>query len=276
MAFVELVQDLYYPKSLCLSSREHLMYDAYYSQVFSIGLIWVFFHCGGMCGPIIAGVTSSVPVRGSRGSQLRTRALRVLAYQAGRALTYLALGATAGFLGLAFEKSIRGFTQVAGLILAFVLILVGAGKLGLLGARVSKKASELSQRVGQKLGGLLRVLGREGPSSGLSRFVFTGVLMGFLPCMLMFWVLSIATSTASPIHGAGVMLLLVAMTTPTLLIAGCAAGLKKFRRAELVAPIAMIVSGVWLFLIAAAANGWIEHIHIQFELLGEGYVLMLW
>ena len=44
---------------------------------------------------------------------------------------------------------------------------------------------------------------------------------------------------------------------------------------EWVGPVAMMVSGVWMGLIAAAANGWIEHIHIQFKLFGEKYVLML-
>ena len=39
---------------------------------------------------------------------------------------------------------------------------------------------------------------------------------------------------------------------------------------------AVIVSGLWLGLIGAAANGWIDHVHLTFELQETGYTVMLW
>lgn len=253
------------------------MYSAFYMQVVSIGLVWVFFHCGGMCGPIVAGLTSARPVEGSRLKQLRTRAGRVLAYQFGRALTYALLGAFAGLMGMAFEESIRGFAQVAGLVLAFVMVGIGLMRIGPLKRHAPAWVQNASRTSGEFLGTLLRAARRKGPSKGLAGFAFTGIVLGLLPCMLMFWVLSIATSTASVLHGAGVMVLLVAMTTPTLLAAGCAPQILGRRvNSEAVVSFALILSGVWMFMMAAAANGWIDHIHFQFELFDESYVLMLW
>ena len=246
--------------------------ETYYAQVLSIGLVWVFFHCGGMCGPILAGVTSDVRGDNQRQAILR-RGGRVLSYQTGRAATYAVIGAIAGSLGSAFEATLRSFTNAAGLVLAVVLLLVGISRLPMWAHRFP--ASRLASASGSLLGRAMMMVGRRGPRSGFFRYAMLGVMMGLLPCMLMFWVLSIATSTASPIHGAGVMVLLVLMTTPTLLVAGTAAALGRRWSSEWVGPVAMMVSGVWMGLIAAAANGWIEHIHIQFKLFGEKYVLML-
>ena len=106
-----------------------------------------------------------------------------------------------------------------------------------------------------------------------------GFVLGFLPCVLMFWVLGIAASTASIAHGAAVMVLLVVMTTPVLLAAALGSSLpgvfRRFRSDRVIGA-AMLVSGVWLALIAAAANGWIGHVHIPFEIGGRELVIMLW
>lgn len=248
-------------------------FSSFYAQVLSIGVVWVFFHCGGMCGPILAGVTSDVK-GATRARALLARGGRVLSYQFGRALTYAILGAFAGWVGGAFEASLRSFTQVAGLVLSVVLVGVGISRLPVWSRSVG--GGRFARVTGDFLGKAMMALQRRGPKSGFLRYAMLGAMLGLLPCMLMFWVLSVATSTASPLHGAGVMVLLVLMTTPTLLVAGTAAALGGRRfSGQWVAPLAMILSGVWLGLIAVAANGWIEHIHIQFSLFGEKYVLML-
>lgn len=244
----------------------------FYAQVFSIGLVWVFFHCGGMCGPILAGVTADVR-EPSRKRAIAIRTGRVLSYQLGRALTYALIGAVAGLVGSAFEHVLQQFTQVAGLLLAGVLLVVGLMRLPPWAHKFS--GGSWASASGGLLGRALSTLQRRGPKKGFLRFAMLGAVMGLLPCMLMFWVLSIATATASPVHGAGVMVLLVLMTTPTLLVAGNAAMLGRRFHSAWVAPVAMMVSGVWLGLISVAANGWLDHIHIQFRLFGEKYVLML-
>jgi len=267
------------PRTFCgltgmsIAGFRPMNFATYYAQVFSIGFIWVFFHCGGMCGPILAGITSDIK-DSSRPRELARRAGRVLSYQTGRAITHAVIGAVAGLVGSAFESSLRDFTQVAGLVLSVVLVLVGLTRLPPWAHKFS--SGKWASQGGALLGRGLMTLQRRGPKSGFLRYLMLGAMMGLLPCMLMFWVLSIATSTASPMHGAGVMVLLVLMTTPTLLVAGCAAALGgRHLHGEWIAPLAMIVSGIWLGLIAGAANGWLDHIHIQFSMFGEKYVLML-
>jgi len=240
-----------------------------YSQILSIGLLWVTIHCAGMCGPIIAGVTSS---RGAQAS-LGQRAWRVLAYQLGRALTYAGLGMAVGLLGAVFETSIRSFANAAGLVMSAGLVLMGIAQIPWIRHRLPHMPGQTSQAWSTRLLGVLRGARQMGD---FPRLFVTGMILGFLPCMLMFWVLSVAASTASPLHGAGVMVLLVAMTTPVLLFASLAAQLPIRKYGERLIPFSLIFSGVWMGLVAIAANGWIEHVHLQFKLGGEGYVFMLW
>ena len=55
-----------------------------------------------------------------------------------------------------------------------------------------------------------------------SRAFCLGILMAFLPCMLVFWCLGLAASASHPFDGALLMALLVVMTTPVLLLAAIA------------------------------------------------------
>ena len=74
-------------------------------------------HCLGMCGGIVSALSLSVPE--SR------RPLLLLAYNAGRCMTYIALGALAGLMGYA-GISIMGIAPV-GLYVLANLILIGMG-----------------------------------------------------------------------------------------------------------------------------------------------------
>jgi sulfite exporter TauE/SafE len=247
------------------------MVSSYYIQVLSLGLVWTFFHCSGMCGPLVAGLTSRSDDQGSRARRLFLRARRVLAYQGGRALTYAAMGTTAGLAGAAFEGVIRDLTAMAGFVVAPLFLVLGIWKLA--GRSLGSGAGT---RMGSFAVGALRKLRAVKFLRGdfLSSMA-TGLVMGLLPCVLMFWVLGIAASTASPLHGAGVMVLLVALTTPTLLAAGCAASIWRIRWSERFVGGVLIFSAVWMALVALAANGIIDHVQFSFRLLGEPYMVML-
>ncbi len=255
----------------------------FYAQVFGIGLLWVTVHCFGMCGPIMASITAATGVHQSPDPTTRLwRAFKgVIAYQSGRGLVYMALGASAGLAGSAARGLIRDLTQTAGLVVAAVILAIGLIKLfslrpprALAGlrSRWSKRSARFTSKV-------LRILRHNGPRSGAAAMVLFGLALGFLPCMLMFWVLGIAATTQSAFHGAALMLLLVAMTTPVLVLAACGSslpGIFRRLRSDRVIGGAMVLSGVWLMLIAFAANGWIDHVHIPFEFRDEPLVIMLW
>ncbi len=207
----------------------------------------------------------------SRASLVATRARRVLSYQLGRAFTYALLGAMAGLLGSSVEESLGGVTRVAGLILAVVVIGVGVAKLPPLAVRWG--TSTIGEGLLRKV---VRSTSRLGPAGSARRLVLMGVAMGLLPCMLMFWVLAVSATSASALHGAGLMLVLVAMTTPVLIGASCASGLSvRSKAGPWVISFAMVFSGLWLGAVAAAANGWLPHVHLPFRLFGEMYTIML-
>lgn len=258
-------------------------YLPHYAQLFGIGVVWVSFHCAGMCGPLVATLVGarSIPngaaAPGAHPWWIASR--RVLAYQAGRAVTYAALGAAAGVAGAAAEALVGDITRVAGLVVAALLFVAGLLKWPSLARRVGLDELVQARGAGRFLHTAMRRLRPILPDSRLARMSATGLVMGFLPCMLMFWALSLSAATASALHGALLMVGLVALTTPVLLIAGGAPLLGRRALARLgpwLIPIAMMVSAAWLAMISAAANGWVKHYHLLFELGGDKYTIMFW
>lgn len=255
-----------------------------YTQLLGLGLLWVTVHCSGMCGPIVGSLAASQDV-GAAGSdswfaQVRRRAGSVLAYQGGRAVTYAIIGATAGLAGAAVEGVVGQLTRVAGLVVAVALIGVGLSQIGPIARRLRIPIGETTgTAAGKFLGGAMRRVRRLLPRRGPLQMMAIGAIMGLLPCMLMFWVLGLSASTASPLHGALIMLGLVALTTPVLILAGtaplaCSPALRRL--GERMVPYAVILSGVWMGMISLAANGWIDHLHLPFTLFGEKLVIMFW
>lgn len=252
----------------------------FYAQVIGIGVIWVTVHCIGMCGPIMASLTAATGINQARTPGKRLwRALKgVVSYQGGRAVVYAGLGAAAGGVGAGAQALIEDLAQTAGLAVAVLILAVGLWKLLPFSSAVFAETSGGSFAT-RWTAWALRRIGRRLPSSGVARMAAFGFALGFLPCVLMFWVLGIAASTASVVHGAAVMVLLVAMTTPVLLAAALGSSLPGFfrkLRSDRVIGAAMVVSGTWLALIAAAANGWIGHVHLPVEVGGRELVIMLW
>jgi sulfite exporter TauE/SafE len=133
---------------------------------------------------------------------------------------------------------------------------------------------------GDQIGWLLgRTAKRLQRLPGLRRKFFLGVALGFLPCMITFWALGLAASTQSPLHGAILMVLLVWMTSLVIFGIGLAPALlpvKARRFRERLLSVFLVFSGVWLGLISAAANGWIEHAGVGFSAAGRGFAVMFW
>lgn len=266
-------------------------YLVYYAQLLGVGFLWITVHCSGMCGPIMAGLIASGHTPGIKGSAANKRAvLGVLAYQSGRAAMYAILGATAGLIGAAAESAIQTATRVAALVIAAGLLIVGFSQLPEVQAFIRDlkryKSGEktpttpAAQRIANGfVARLFRALPSKTYLQGAPRMAVSGFMLGLLPCMLMFWVLGLAAASASPLHGALLMVTLVVMTTPVLLAAGLSSSFfsGKWRRFGAIAvPIGMMVSGVWLALVGAAANGWIEHAHINLVFAEQDFTIMLW
>lgn len=243
------------------------------TQLASVGILWVAFHCAGMCGPIVGGVVGV----GAPSTMQATQGL--LRYQLGRATGLGVLGAIVGgagaVVGDVFARATAAFALVMAAVLLVGLIPQRGGpdvRLSSLRRRGRRGLRErLDDVVARASGGLARFAGRVRGHP----YVF-GVAMSFLPCMTVVWAMSLAATSGSAWHGAQVMWLLVLMTTVPLLPAVLGVRLALLTtKAPWLARLPQLVSGVWLALVGLAGLGVIEHQHVVAHVLGPR-TIMLW
>jgi len=241
-----------------------------FTQLLSIGLVWISFHCVGMCGPIVIGFDLAGAARGL--GPLRG-GLRVLVYQAGRATTLATLGALAGLGGRVltrvFEHGAAVFTLLFGLsLLALTIVRLIPRR-----PAPARPALRLGQPpavgLGVRFSGWLRALSLAGT---VQSTWLLGVLMGFLPCMIVLWALGLAATTTSPWQGALLMIVLVLMTTPMLLFATLLPRILPLAWRARLPKVLLGVSGAWLVLVGLAGLEALPHLHLA---LGP-HQIMLW
>lgn len=206
--------------------------------LFLAGLAGGVTHCAGMCGPfVIAQVTSGLAARPTL-SRLAAGAL--LPYHLGRAVTYAGLGAAAGLVaGLVVHGA--GFRPLLAALLAAGAVLMLAQAVAQ--AAVLRPAAGMAERVGRLAAPLLA-----DPRGG-RRFLL-GVVLGFLPCGLVYGALAAAAAAGSALGGALAMAAFAAGTVPALVGVGLAGAF--FGRRFL--PAARILA-VPLLLLNAAVLG---------------------
>jgi len=188
------------------------------SGLFLTGLVGSLSHCTGMCGPFVlsqvAARLEAVPAAGlNEWHRLSGGAL--LPYHLGRATTYAALGAiAAGAAGTLAGWG--GFRFLAALLLAAaavaLLSMAVPGLKALLTASPSP-AGWWSRGLGRWAAPLFaRPIGLKGWA--------LGVLLGFLPCGLLYAALAAAAASGDALAGALAMLAFTAGTVPALLVIG--------------------------------------------------------
>jgi len=250
-----------------------------YIQLFAVGFLWISLHCAGMCGPIVLGLDlgGNLKYKGdenvSRSSRLIHSLVSLTAYQSGRSVVYAIAGALAGWGGQMLQNLFRDLTKSTGLIVAVIILLVGFAKL--LGWGMNFEFSSTN-----KFGRLMIIFTKKAQSfNDAKQKFFLGIILGFLPCMITFWVLGLAASTQSMLHGAILMVLLVWMTSFVIYGFGLVPGFLTVRNHALREKFLsgfLIMSGIWLGLISAGANDWIGHASFAFVLGGKGYTIMFW
>lgn len=186
------------------------------------GLTGGFTHCLVMCGPVVACQAACSSQRcGNRfanASQWR--------YHLGRATTYGALGFLAAFLSQQIANSpywpwlSAGMLSIAGIM--FILSSLPACKHGWQGI------------------------------SGKTTY-WRGLLLGFMPCGLIYAALMVAATLANPLHGMVAMWLFVAGTLPALMIASVGAELVTQKWQQVMTKVgraAMAFNGLALLVMA--------------------------
>ncbi|MBF0218353.1 MAG: sulfite exporter TauE/SafE family protein [Gammaproteobacteria bacterium] len=195
-------------------------------------------HCVGMCGGLV--VTLGLGTR-----RTIPPLPLLLAYNAGRLLSYTLAGGIAGALGSA-ALSLGGVQEIratAALLAGGVMLAIGlylAGWLSLL-TRIERLGAHLWQHIAPIAQRLLPV---QSPPQAL----LLGLLWGWLPCGLVYSVLLWSFSSGSALQGAWLLLGFGLGTLPNLLLMGFAAtALQKFVQRKRVRQLA----GVSVMLLGA-------------------------
>lgn len=202
--------------------------------MFLLGAAGSVTHCGAMCGPLVIGQVTdrlaAVPAPLLCEAH-RFRAGLLVPYHAGRLLTYATMGAAAGAVGLAFVSHLAPLRSALLLLAAAVLVAAATGSL------------PVQRAAGFGPWQWVRSLDRTGT---WGTFLF-GMILGLLPCGLLYAALVGACALATPARGAAGMLAFGAGTVPVLAAVGIAGQLAPLRRAL---PTLMIINAFVLFAAA--------------------------
>lgn len=180
------------------------------ASLFVAGLAGSVVHCVGMCGPFVLGQVMSGLDRtgGGYGEWRRLAGAALLPYHLGRLTTYTALGALAGGATALFAST-SAFGWLSGGLLVVAALLMVVQALGLALGGSSPMAGVLT-----RLATPLSTATGAGARYGL------GVILGFLPCGLLYGALAAAGGTGSAADGALAMASFAAGTMPALMATG--------------------------------------------------------
>ena len=172
-------------------------------------------HCIGMCGGIIGALSLSLP------EEIRNNKTRlftfVLSYNIGRITSYSIAGLIAGAVGTGVLQS-AGFDQGHS-----VLKYIGVSMMVAIGLYLTGWLPQLAsvEKIGVPLWKRLEPFGRKlVPVVSIPRALAYGMVWGWLPCGLVYFVLIWALTAGDAVNGALTMLAFGLGTLPTLIAAG--------------------------------------------------------
>jgi len=179
-------------------------------SLFVVGLAGSLVHCVGMCGPFVLGqvMGDAQSISAGYGEWRRLAGAALVPYHLGRFTTYTVIGAVAGGATALFTASPLFAWLAAGLLLLAA---------GLMLTQAFGMAVGTSSALAGPLGRLAAPL-MQARSAG-ARYAL-GVVLGFLPCGLLYGAIAAAGGTASPALGALAMAAFAAGTTPALVAVG--------------------------------------------------------
>lgn len=194
-------------------------------------------HCLGMCGGLMGALTLAIP------PERRHQRLRLLvAYNAGRILSYTAAGLLLGLAGWALANGPLAavLRSIAGLLLIAMGLYLAGWWSGL--TRIEALGRGLWRR-------LQPITRRFMPITSAPRALLLGGLWGWLPCGLVYSTLLWAASQGDALHSAALMFAFGLGTLPVLLATGLAAerlvGLLRRRGVRVAGGLLVILFGLW-------------------------------
>ena len=197
-------------------------------------------HCEQMCGPIV--LTYSVAA--NSGAARRSLLGLHLAYNSGRTLTYMLLGALAGLAGgtMGFVGRLAGIENVAAIVAGVAMVIAGLTLFGLSPGIKAWRGFALPSRFLGPAGKLIS-------SQSIGSKFTLGLLMGLLPCGLVYAALMKAIGAAT-LPGGALTLLAFGMGTSVALVVvglGSSASTRKLARwGTTVSAVTVMLMGVLL------------------------------
>ena len=176
------------------------------------GLAGSLIHCTGMCGPFVLGqviADTDRPAGAAYGEWHRLAGAALAPYHLGRLTTYVLLGAIAGeATGLFASTAAFGWLSGTLLVAAALLLITQA-----LGVSLGIDGFGLQAWLSRLAGPLA------GATGNAARYGL-GVLLGFLPCGLLYGALAAAAGTGSGVGGGLAMAAFALGTMPALIAVG--------------------------------------------------------
>ncbi|MFN8574188.1 MAG: sulfite exporter TauE/SafE family protein [Gemmatimonadaceae bacterium] len=175
-------------------------------------------HCAGMCGGFVcfyAGTPNDADGHGAWGAHA--------AYNLGRLITYLTLGAVAGALGGSLDKAgaLMGISRLAAVVAGTMLVLWGTTTvLALRGIRMPSIFPSAQSRLGAPIAAAVRALRNQPP---VVRALGTGVVTTLIPCGWLYTFVATAAGTGHVAAALGVMVVFWMGTLPVMVGLGIGA-----------------------------------------------------
>ncbi|MGV6827347.1 MAG: sulfite exporter TauE/SafE family protein [bacterium] len=208
-------------------------------------------HCVGMCGGIVGALSLGVSPQ-SGGSTINFTGI-LLAYNAGRIVSYMLAGLITGFIGSQFQLlDARVALPVLVIVSGLFIISLGLYLAGWWRGLV------LLENLGAKLWKRIEPLGRRFlPVGSVPQALAIGLLWGWLPCGLVYTALAWSLLSESALQGALLMLGFGLGTLPMLLLMG---GMANQMRQIVTRPLVRQSMAVVLILMgfAVIANSLLE------------------
>lgn len=217
------------------------------------GLIGSASHCAPMCGPFVLAQTGEATARAQAGSgELRRLAgAALLPYHTGRAVTYVLL---AVLLSLPLQRMSQlpqlSFIPAIALLLGALLFLV----LAVRGLRGSLESGLFGAGIGTKLGRIAKPLFAK-PWGW--RGVGLGMVLGFLPCGLLYAAIGAAAATSNPLAAAMSMAAFTLGTFPVLWLVGYLGGWAQRTWHKLMRPVLPAIALLNAVVLGGMAWRWI-------------------
>ena len=213
-------------------------------------------HCVQMCGPVVLTYSVAANTNSERRSLLGLH----LAYNAGRTATYMLLGAAAGLAGgaMGWVGKLAGIANTAALVAGIAMVLAGFALFGVGPGLRGWRGFAMPQW-------LLRPAGKLLSSKAISAKFTLGVVMGFLPCGLVYGALMKAIGEATPLGGALTMLAFGLGTSVALVAVGLGSSTatrKLSRWGTTISAVTVMVMGIILITRSVLA-GSMAHQHMH-------------